>query len=314
MPLAAVAGEAVKTPARGRFAPSPSGPLHFGSLIAALGSFLMARAQGGEWLVRIEDIDTPRVVAGTADDILDTLERFGLTWDGPVLYQSRRTEQYRAALERLRALGVAYPCSCSRREVAQSVGAGPLYPGICRNGVRQPGRPASIRLRTPRQVIAFQDRIQGPFSQCLETAVGDFVIHRADGLFAYQLAVVVDDAAQGITQVVRGCDLLDSTPRQIYLQHLLALPTPGYGHLPVAADRSGAKLSKQTRAAPLDKSRPGPALMAALEFLAQSPPRALARAAVPTILAWALAHWRPERIPAVPAIPLATPPKVDITS
>lgn len=291
-------------PARGRFAPSPTGPLHFGSLVAALGSFLEARHRGGEWLVRIEDVDVPRVVPGAADAILRALERCGLFWDGPVLYQSRRTERYQAALERLLHAGRAYPCTCSRRELVACPRArdgSPIYPGHCRGGVRHPDRPCAIRLHTTDVMLAFQDAVQGDYRQRLETEVGDFVIRRADGLFAYQLAVVVDDADQAITHVVRGSDLLDSTPRQMYLQSLLEWPTPRYGHLPVATDARGDKLSKQTHAPPLDKRNPNPAIWAALRFLGQEPPPALADAPVAEIVSWALAHWRLERVPVIPA-------------
>jgi glutamyl-Q tRNA(Asp) synthetase len=287
--------------ARGRFAPSPTGPLHFGSLVAALASFLEARTRGGNWLIRIEDIDTPRVVPGAADDILRTLDAFGMTWDGPVVYQSRRIERYREALARLSDLGLTYPCSCSRREIARTAAPGTAvmtYPGTCRRGARHPERPTAIRLRTDDRTIGFDDGIQGLFEQHLETQVGDFVIRRADGLFAYQLAVVVDDADQGITHIVRGSDLLDSTPRQIHLQRLLGLPTPRYSHLPLAVDQRGNKLSKQTQAPPLDHSRLGHAIVAALSFLNQSPPPHLARESLATIRSWALKHWRPCRIPA----------------
>lgn len=275
--------------------------MHFGSLIAAVGSFLDARSHGGEWLVRIEDIDPPRVVPGAGDDILRTLEHYGLTWDGPVLHQSRRGERYRAVLDRLIQAGSAYPCTCSRREVTRHgrAGAGGLiYPGICRNGKRhRTGRSEAIRLRVGETAIAFADRIQGPYSQDLAAEVGDFVIRRSDGLFAYQFAVVVDDADQGISDIVRGSDLLESTPRQVYLQRLLGLSTPRYAHLPIAADLHGNKLSKQTQAPPLDRRRPGPALFAALRFLGQNPPVELAHAAPDTIREWALANWRPDHIP-----------------
>ena len=290
---------------RGRFAPSPTGPLHFGSLVTALASFLEARRYGGEWLLRIEDVDVPRGTPGAADAILRALERHGLHWDGPVWYQSQRRDGHEAALERLSRAGLAYPCTCSRRELAahstHARDGSPIYPGHCRDGIRQPDRPAAIRLRVADTPLAFQDALRGPFKQDLEREVGDFVIRRADGLFAYQLAVVVDDAAQGITQIVRGGDLLDSTPRQIYLQTLLGLPTPTYAHLPVAVDRHGHKLGKQTGAAPLDLDRPGLALMAALRFLGQDPPLELSGEPPATILAWARAHWRLERVPAIPA-------------
>jgi glutamyl-Q tRNA(Asp) synthetase len=288
--------------ARGRFAPSPTGPLHAGSLVAALGSYLEARRRGGQWSVRIEDVDTPRAVPGAADAVLRALERCALFWDGPVLYQSRRTERYRAALESLETAGLAYPCTCTRRELASYPRArdgGPIYPGTCRGGVRQPDRPRAMRLRVTDTPVAFRDALQGLYRQRLAREVGDFVIRRADGLFAYQLAVVVDDADQGITQVVRGSDLLDSTPRQIYLQCLLDLPTPAYAHLPVALDARGEKLSKQTHAPPLDERHPGPALVAALRFLGQQPPPELEREPPALVLDWALAHWRLAQVPAV---------------
>ena len=277
--------------------------MHFGSLVAALGSFLDARRCGGEWWVRIEDVDAPRARSGAADAILRALERFQLHWDGPVLYQSRRTDAYRAALARLLSAGLAYPCTCSRRELAACPRGGdgaPIYPGHCRAGVGHPGRPAAVRLRVDGAAVAFRDAVRGEFRQCLTGEVGDFVIRRADGLFAYQLAVVVDDAAQGITRVVRGADLLDSTPRQIHLQRLLGLPEPAYAHLPVAVDQSGHKLSKQAGAAPLDADDPAPALWAALRFLGQNPPADLRRESPATLLAWARDHWRLASVPTAP--------------
>ncbi len=292
---------------RGRFAPSPTGPLHFGSLIAALASFLQARSQGGTWLVRIEDLDPPREVAGASDDILRALDALGFEWDGEVLYQSRRDEAYQAALQSLLEHGRAYPCGCSRREIAALQGdrkapAELFYPGTCRHGLA-PGRQARAwRVVTDRSAITFRDRLQGPQSQQLDQTCGDFVIRRADGLFAYQLAVVVDDDAQNITEVVRGCDLLDSTPRQIHLQRLLGLATPAYVHVPVALDRSGDKLSKQTGAAAVDRRRGAAYLTAALDFLGQSPPADLARAVPREVLSWARAHWRLETIPRVRGI------------
>ncbi len=290
---------------RGRFAPSPTGPLHFGSLIAAMGSFLESKRCNGEWLVRIEDVDTARAMPGSSDVILRTLERCGLHWDGPVWYQSQRTEFYQAALDRLMEAGLAYPCACSRRDLAFNPRArdgSPIYSGACRSGVRQPERSRAIRLRVNNAPIIFHDRIQGTFKQNLESEVGDFVIRRADGLFAYQLAVVVDDAAQGINQVVRGCDLLDSTSRQIYLQRRLHLPTPDYAHLPVVLDACGEKQSKQTGAKPLDDRNPAPALWAALQFLGQQPPSDLIRKSPAIILDWALAHWRLRDIPTSPTL------------
>jgi len=288
--------------AHGRFAPSPTGPLHAGSLVAAVGSYLEARHRGGQWLIRIEDVDTPRTVPGAADAILRALERCALFWDGPVLYQSQRTERYQAALEFLEVAGLAYPCTCTRRELAHQPRArdsGPIYPGTCRDGVRRPDRPRAMRLRVTETPVEFQDALQGRYRQGLASEVGDFVLRRADGLFAYQLAVVVDDADQGITQVVRGSDLLDSTPRQIYLQRRLGLSTPDYAHLPVALDERGEKLSKQTHAPPLDDRHPGPAMVAALRFLGQQPPLELERETPALIVNWALAHWRLEQVPTI---------------
>lgn len=293
---------------RGRFAPSPTGPLHFGSLIAAVGSFLEARTRGGEWLVRIEDLDTPRNVPGAADDILRCLSAFGMAWAGPVLYQSTRADAYEAALEQLRQADATYACGCTRREIAEIAVQGidgPVYPGTCRDGL-PPGRsPRATRVRTQGAPIAFDDRVQGRIAQDVAREVGDFVVARADGLIAYQLAVVVDDAAQGITDVVRGADLLDSTPRQIWLQRLLQLPTPRYAHLPVAINAQGEKLSKQTRARALDQRHPVPALLAALRFLGQQPPPALNGGSLRDVWTWALGHWQHQRIPAVRAAPMA---------
>lgn len=276
---------------RGRFAPSPTGPLHFGSLVAAVASYLDARHCGGEWLVRIEDVDTPRTVAGAAGAILGTLAACGMRPDGAVICQSARTDAYAAALQQLRQRGLVYPCACSRREVADSALRGiegPVYPGTCRNGIA--GKIARAwRVDTRGANIAFDDALQGHLAQNLETDIGDFVLYRADHIYAYQLAVVVDDAAQGITDVVRGADLLDSTPRQIYLQQLLGLPTPRYLHLPVAVTATGEKLSKQTRAQPVDPQNALPALAAALHFLGQQAP---AFDSIPALWQWAIAHWR----------------------
>lgn len=292
---------------RGRFAPSPSGPLHFGSLVTAVGSYLDARCQGGEWCLRIDDLDPPRVVPGAADAILRTLEAYGFQWDGAVAFQSARGQAYAAAFETLQRLGVVYACGCTRREIADSIVGLPgasVYPGTCRGGLA-PGKTArAFRVRTEGARIAFHDRLQGAIAVDLACEVGDFVVLRADGPFAYQLAVVVDDAEQGISDVVRGADLLDSTARQIHLQRLLGLPTPRYLHLPVVVNALGEKLSKQTLAPPLDPGRPAPALVAALEFLGQAPPAALARADVAEVWRWALAHWDPARLPRVRAAPM----------
>ncbi len=287
----------------GRFAPSPTGPLHFGSLVAALASWLDARAVGGTWLLRMEDLDKPREQPGAADAILRQLETLGLTWDGAVLYQSTRAARYRTALDRLARAGQTYPCGCSRREIADSalgIDGAHIYPGTCRNGL-PPGKPArATRLRTHSEPIEFVDRVQGACLQSVEREVGDFVVLRADGLFAYQLAVVVDDADQGVTDVVRGADLLDSTARQILLQHRLGFSTPRYAHLPVAVNAAGDKLSKQTAATPIEATHGAAALARALLFLGHPPPVDLPPA---DLLSWALAHWDMARVPRVRALP-----------
>jgi len=284
---------------RGRFAPSPSGPLHFGSLVAALASWLDARAAGGEWLVRIEDVDTPRTVAGAEDAILRALETFGLTWDGPIVRQSERTALYAAALERLRDRDLVYRCKCSRKEIADSAMAsvegieGVVYPGTCRH--RGLGRDVdgADRILSAADPIAFADRVQGPVSQRIAHDVGDFVLKRRDGLFAYQLAVVVDDADQGITDIVRGADLLLSTPRQVFLQRLLGYPTPRYLHIPIAT-HGGQKLSKQNRAPALDARAATQLIGHGLAFLGQP----VVPAADPReLLAAATKSWDPARIP-----------------
>jgi glutamyl-Q tRNA(Asp) synthetase len=297
----------------GRFAPSPTGPLHFGSLVAALGSFLEARARGGgggHWRVRMEDVDAPRCKPEHADDILRTLDACGFAWDGEVMVQSLRTARYAATLERLKALGAVYPCGCTRAELAGApagIDGAPVYPGTCRNGL-PPGKAARAwRLRMEGE-IAFEDLVQGRQVQNLPREVGDCVLLRADGYFAYQLAVVVDDAEQGIDHVVRGADLIHSTARQICLQRLLGLPTPDYAHLPVAVDATGAKLSKQTRAAPVDARNPAPALFAAARFLGQNPPAELRRLAVADFWQWATANWKLDKVPRVMSQPIAYHP------
>jgi glutamyl-Q tRNA(Asp) synthetase len=287
---------------RGRFAPSPTGPLHFGSLIAAAGSYLEARSRGGEWLVRMEDLDTPRVMPGAANQILETLRGFGFDWDGPVARQSARTEAYHAALHRLRGAGRVYPCSCSRREIADSAVHGidgPVYPGTCAQGLRDARRARALRVRTDAQPIGFTDAVQGEIVQSLARDTGDFLVYRADRVFAYQLAVVVDDAEQGITDVVRGSDLLLSTPRQIHLQRLLELPTPRYLHLPVAVNPQGQKLSKQTLAAAVEEDATVPTLFAALDFLGQSPAPSMRHLPLREFWRAACADWDPARIPRV---------------
>jgi glutamyl-Q tRNA(Asp) synthetase len=291
---------------RGRFAPSPTGPLHFGSLVAALGSCLDARSRGGQWRVRLEDLDPPREQPGAADDILLTLEAYGFEWDGDVVRQSTRTQAYALALERLREVGALFACACSRREIADSGLAAegePIYPGTCRNGVPAGRIARAMRVRARSEVIMFEDLIQGSVQQSVDREVGDFVLKRADGLFSYQLAVVVDDAEQGITDVVRGADLLASTPRQILLQRLLGLPTPRYAHLPTAVNALGEKLSKQTHAPALDRQRTAQTLVAALTFLGQLPPAGLGDAGVPDVWAWARANWSREKVPRVRSLP-----------
>ena len=235
----------------GRFAPSPTGPLHLGSLVAAVGSWLFARRENGRWLVRMEDLDTPRIVAGSADEILGALQRYGLNWDGEVVFQSQRIALYEDALQKLRDRGLVFNCACSRADLQRAasapLGVEPVYPGTCRNGLQ--GRSArAIRFRVPDEPIAFDDLLRGHVEEDLG---GDFVVKRADGVFAYQLAVVVDDAAQGVTQVVRGSDLLSSTPRQIALQRALDLPTPVYAHVPLVTNPDGSKLGKRDGALPL---------------------------------------------------------------
>lgn len=276
---------------RGRFAPSPTGPLHLGSLTAALGSWLMARQAGGEWLVRIEDLDPPREVPGAAQRQLQALAGFGLLPDGPVLFQSARGEHYAAALATLAASGEAFECRCTRGDLAR-VG------GIHRGCVARPsGRRAAWRLRVPAGPTSFRDRIRGPQSQDLLAEVGDFVLRRSDGYWAYQLAVVVDDALQGITEVVRGADLLDSTPRQILLQRRLGLPQPVYAHLPLLLDAKGQKLSKSLRSLPVDPAEPLPALRAAWSALGQDPAVLASGGSATALLARALAAFQVSRIP-----------------
>lgn len=285
---------------RGRFAPSPTGPLHFGSLIAAVGSYLEARTHQGQWLVRIEDVDTTRCRPEYEAAILHTLDRFGFHFDHRVIRQSERTEEYQKALNRLFHEATVFACACSRKEIADSrlgTDGAPIYPGICRLQMPPGKEPRAWRIRVNDQVIAFDDAIQGHVEQNLASEVGDFVLLRADGLFAYQLAVVVDDAEQEITHVVRGADLIDSTPRQIFLQYGLGVSTPQYAHLPVAVNGAGEKLSKQTQAAPIDDEHPVPALWQALRFLGQQPPEILKQASLGECWEWAMQHWSLGKVP-----------------
>lgn len=292
--------ETSMTAYRGRFAPSPTGPLHFGSLVAAVASYCEARARRGEWLVRMEDLDRPRMVPGADGEILRALEQFGFEWQGTVMSQGGRDAAYRRAFETLQARGALYPCACTRKEIADSsiIHEGErVYPGTCRDGL-PPGRIArATRVRVSTENVTFVDRIQGSVSQNLEREVGDFIVRRADGLFAYQLAVVVDDAEQGITEVLRGADLLGSTARQIHLQRLLGLASPDYAHVPAAVNARGEKLSKQTLAAALDPARAPATLAAALEFLGQSPPRELARSTLRELWQWAGRNWDLAKVP-----------------
>ena len=315
---------------RGRFAPSPTGPLHFGSLLAALSSYCDAKARNGDWLIRIEDVDVPRSKPGAGDRILHTLEAYGFEWDGPIVRQSERTAFYDAALARLIEVDAVYPCACSRRELESApLGAGGerVYPGYCRNGIAtdraqrtqrawrvrvasDPSRSnvdsrseadAGVAVAEAPSLIEFSDRVMGPQRQDLAIEVGDFVVRRADGLHAYQLAVVVDDALQGINAIVRGADLLSSTPRQIHMQRLLGYPTPSYLHVPVAVDAHGMKLSKQTNAAPLPEA-PLPALLAAWRFLDQPLPRGgdACPGSVAEFWDHAFRAWSVERVPRIP--------------
>lgn len=309
LPSAASAAraESSKSRYRGRFAPSPTGPLHFGSLIAALASYCDARAAGGEWLLRIEDVDCLRRQPGAEAQIVAVLERYGFEWDGAIVRQSDRTILYAQALQTLQELDLIYACACTRRELSSApigIAGERVYPGTCRNGLPASygGRSAlARRVRVDDVVLECRDRLQAMQQQDLARDVGDFVVKRSDGLFAYQLAVVVDDAQQGITDVVRGADLLASTPRQVFLQRLLAVPTPTYLHVPVAVNAAGEKLSKQTRAPPLPIT-PLPALLAAWRFLDQSPPPERPHGVAEF---WNFAHasWQVPRLPPVPMLP-----------
>ncbi|MEK7792059.1 MAG: tRNA glutamyl-Q(34) synthetase GluQRS [Pseudomonadota bacterium] len=284
---------------RGRFAPSPTGPLHFGSLVAAVGSYLDARFHHGKWLVRIEDLDSYRQMLGADSKILKTLEKLGMEWDEEIIYQSQRHEIYQAALDLFDRQGLIYHCTCSRKEIADSsiIGiSGPIYPGTCRNQISAK-KQGTLRIRTHNHPIEFHDILKGGMSQRLSSDIGDFVLRRADGIFSYQLAVVVDDAAQHITHIVRGADLLDSTPRQVYLQHVLNYTTPRFMHLPVVTNAMGEKLSKQTYASPIDSSNAVSQLVAALQFLGQEPPGELLRSDISLFWQWAITHWRIEEIP-----------------
>jgi glutamyl-Q tRNA(Asp) synthetase len=295
-------------PYRGRFAPSPTGPLHFGSLVAAAASYLEARSRGGEWLVRIEDLDPPREKPGAADEILATLERLGLHWDGPVLRQSTRSEAYDAALGQLRRGGHLRACSCSRAALAalpanrhRAPGDELYHPPECLVPPSDTPGEYALRFRVPAGRVEFVDRVQGPQSADVAATVGDFVLRRRDGLYAYQIAVVVDDAAQGITDIVRGADLLSSTPRQVLLRETLGLPPVTCMHVPLAVDAGGLKLSKSEGTRGLAPAGCAAQLVEALGFLGQGPPSVLTHGTVAEVWGWAVPNWRPERFAGVAA-------------
>lgn len=285
-----------KPPYVGRFAPSPTGPLHFGSLLAAAASYLQARANNGRWLIRVEDIDPPREEPGATDAILTALERYGFEWDGPTIYQSGSAACHKAALRSLLDAGQAYPCGCSRRDLADAPQGplGTIYPGTCREGCTS--NETAIRVRTTNTPTTFTDGLQGPQQQRLESESGDFIIWRRDGLVAYHLAVVVDDFEQGVTEVVRGLDLIDSTPRQMWLQELLNYSKPGYLHIPLATHPDGQKLSKLTGATPVSQENPKVTLLLVLKALGQQPPNELVEASIADIWAWAIDHWQLETL------------------
>jgi glutamyl-Q tRNA(Asp) synthetase len=289
----------------GRFAPSPTGPLHFGSLIAAVGSYCLARQVGGRWLLRMEDLDTPRVVPGAADEILFTLDKLGLHWDGEIVWQSRRVEAYRAAVEMLRDKGLVFDCACSRKDILLSAPhpgeEGPVYPGTCRPGLPAGRKPRALRIIVPERQICFTDGVFGPMQQVLTEAVGDFVLRRADGMYAYQLAVVVDDTASRVNQVVRGADLLLSTPRQIFLHACLGSPVPEYVHLPLLTDKYGEKISKRHGAVSFDPEvNPSALIVRALSLLGQIVPEEIGKSTSAEILEWACRNIDRTRIPVSP--------------
>ncbi|MBI6974528.1 MULTISPECIES: tRNA glutamyl-Q(34) synthetase GluQRS [Pseudomonas] len=277
----------------GRFAPTPSGHLHFGSLVAALASYLDARAHHGRWLMRMEDLDPPREEPGAQAAILHALESYGFEWDGELVRQSERHDAYAKVLNDMFNHGLAYACTCSRKQLAPYNG---VYPGLCRNAGHAQ-QDAAIRVRVPELEYHFIDRVQGEFRQHLGRDAGDFIIRRRDGLYAYQLAVVLDDAWQGITDIVRGADLLDSTPRQLYLQELLGLRQPRYLHVPLIVQPDGNKLGKSYRSAPLTADQATPLLLRALRALGQQTDTQLLHASPRELLDWGIAHWDATRIP-----------------
>lgn len=279
----------------GRFAPSPTGDLHFGSLIAAVGSYLQAKSRNGTWLIRVEDIDPPREVKGSAQKILDDLKRFGMEPDRPALYQSSHIGKFRQVRQALIESDRAFYCSCSRSSLPPTG----IYPGTCRKGATDRSRPLSTRIRTNQETVKFTDGLQGQIRENLADICGDFVIWRADDLPAYQLAVVLDDAWQGVTEVVRGADLLDSTGRQIYLQTCLGLPKPAYIHLPIATHQ-GKKLGKRYQSDPVASRKPLDTLRMVLEFLGHTAPDDLS---LESLWRWAIDHWNIQNVPAKPELP-----------
>ena len=285
-----------KQPYIGRFAPSPTGPLHFGSLYTALASFLQARSQQGLWLLRIDDLDTPRNIKGSADSILKTLDAFGLHWDDSVVYQSQYLDVYHEILDQLVKDKLIYPCTCSRKTLTA------IYSGVCRDKQTLPNSPYSLRIKTDNRIISFKDELQGLISHNLAEQHGDFILKRKDQIIAYQFAVVIDDDRQHINHVVRGFDLLDSTPRQIYLQQILGLVTPDYMHVPVIIDEQGYKLSKQTRATAVDLKKPHAVIFELLTLLKQNPPSELQHAPSTELLSWAIEHWNPAMLKNLTAI------------
>ncbi|HDZ55759.1 MAG TPA: tRNA glutamyl-Q(34) synthetase GluQRS [Pseudomonas xinjiangensis] len=279
----------------GRFAPTPSGHLHFGSLLAALASYLDARSHAGSWLLRVEDLDQPRCVPGATDHILRTLEAYGMVWDGEVIRQNQRVALYQQVIDNWLDSGLAYYCDCSRQHIAKHGG---VYPGTCRNRHLPFAHTHAVRVQAPQHEICFTDRLQGYFGQRLAAEVGDFVVKRRDGVIAYQLAVVIDDIAQGVTDIVRGADLIDSTPRQLWLYQLLKSEPPRYLHIPLVMRQQGEKLSKRLASPPIDTSMAPATLFKAIAALAQEPPADLRNAPVGEQLAWASNNWSPERLPA----------------
>lgn len=283
----------------GRFAPSPTGPLHFGSLLAATASFLDARAAGDAWRLRFDDLDLPRSEPGAIESITTTLEAHGLIWDGPILHQSDHLEAYEGALSELAGMGVLFYCTCSRRDLRNEA----IYPGTCRSFLK-PRPDSAIRVLVDQVPIEFADRIQGPQRCRLDQTIGDFIVRRRDGLVAYQLATAVDDGGDDVTSVVRGADLLNNTPRQIYLMRLLGLKPPSYAHIPVLLNPDGSKLSKQTRAPAVDAARAPENLVGSFRLLGMRPPPTATRWGVEQILSWGVSHWHQEAVPQCPSITL----------